>query len=336
MRPPTEWHANDPNMAVIAKNFDFRYRFIKYPVVLDMNLRLLKHFLAIAEVGSLVEASRRLGVSQPSLSRDLKLLEQDLGVRLFTRDGRGVVITREGQAFCSAIMEHVVGLERAREEMIAKRAGYEGTIRLGWTGSISLPLGTDIIAAFTRQHPQVELHARIGSSAQIIDWVSSSAIDIGVMNSERPASGRFAENLARVPLFLVTAHSTATEVMDVSLREALRNPLFVHSQQNALGRIVRTYAKDNGWPLHIAAEVDDIPSVRPIIARGEAASIIPRGLLAGAHDLKFSVRRVVEPELWIYFHLAISRVGKNKPAVARLAQIIREASKDGLQNPRWP
>lgn len=295
-----------------------------------MNLRQLKHFLSIAEVGSLVEAARRLGVSQPSLSRDLKLLEQDLGVRLFTRDGRGVVVTREGQTFYSAIMEHVVGLERAREEMIAKRSGYEGTIRLGWTGSISIPLGTEIIAAFTRQHPQVELHARIGSSAQIIDWVSSSAIDIGIMNSERPASGRFAENLARVPLYLVTAYNAATDGVDVPLSEALRYPMFVHSQQNAMGRIVRAGAKDNGLPLHIAAEVDDIPSVRPIIARGEGASIIPRGLLSGAPDLKFSVRRVVEPELWIYFHLAISKVGKDKPAIARLAQIIREASKDAL------
>lgn len=297
-----------------------------------MNLRELQNFLSIAEAGSLLRAARRLDVSQPSLSRDLKLLEQDLGVRLFERDGRGVSLTAEGQAFHDAILEHVIGIERAREEIIAKRAGYEGTIRLGWTGAISIPLGAQVIAQFTRRLPDVALHARMGNSSQISEWVASGAIDLGVMNAERPSSGRFVETFARAPLNLVTMFDPETTEITISLEDALRVPMFVHSQQNAMGRIIRANARDLGVKLQIAAEVDDITAVRPIIARGEGAAIVPRGMLEGSANMRFLVRRIVEPDLWLYFQLAISKVGHDRPAVHQLADTIRETVRenDGL------
>jgi len=288
-----------------------------------MNMRQLKYFLSIAETGSLVEAARRFDVSQPTLSRALKLLENHLGMRLFLRHGRGVRLTRDGQYFHDAIIGHVAGLERAMQEVLARKSGFEGTVRLGWVGTMSIPLGSDIISSFTRCHPHVELHARIGSSTQVIDWVSTGVMDIGVMNSERPAAGHFADTLARAMLYLVTAYDGDVEHCDISFADALRYPMFVHSQQNALGRIIRHVAHDQGLALRIVAEIDDITAVLPIIAQGESAAIIPKGLLAGTHDLALNVRRIIDPDLWIYFHLAISKTGKKKPAVRQLAQKIR-------------
>ena len=148
-----------------------------------MNLRQLKHFLAIAEAGSILGAANRLGVAQPSLSRDVKLLETELSARLFRRDGRGVSLTRDGQIFHDAIEPHVAGLDRAKEKFLAKRTGKDGAIRLGWTGTVSIPYGPKIIAAFTRAYPKVEMHARGGSSSQIIEWVANEAIDIGASDS---------------------------------------------------------------------------------------------------------------------------------------------------------
>ncbi len=304
---------------------EFRYIKIIYPAArkIAMNLRQLKHFLAIAEAGSILGAANRLGVAQPSLSRDVKLLETELSARLFRRDGRGVSLTRDGQIFHDAIEPHVAGLDRAKEKFLAKRAGTDGAIRLGWTGTVSIPYGPKIIAAFTRAYPKVEMHARGGSSSQIIDWVANEAIDIGVMNSERPASGSFAENLGRAPLYLVTAPDPKEKGETVTFARAAEYPMFVHSPQNALGRIVRAAARERGIGLDIYAEIDDFVAVRPIIAQGVGAAIVPMGLLVGADGLDLAVRRIVDPELWIYFHLAISKSGRRKPAVQLLADAIR-------------
>ncbi|MBC8793806.1 MAG: hypothetical protein C6Y20_19580, partial [Tagaea sp. CACIAM 22H2] len=64
-------------------------------------------------------------------------------------------------------------------------------------------------------------------------------------------------------------------------------------------------------------------AVRPIIAQGVGAAVVPMGLLIGADGLDLAVRRIVDPELWIYFHLAISKSGRRKPAVQLLADAIR-------------
>jgi len=287
-----------------------------------VKLRQLKNFLMIAETGSLMKAAMYLGVAQPALSRDLRLLEDELSTRLFHRDGRGVSLTRDGAAFQAAIAPHVAGLDRAKQALVGRRAGYAGSIRLGWTGTISIPLATPIISAFTQCFPEIELHARGGSSLQIAEWVARDEIDIGIFNSERPASGALVETLTRAPLFHV-ARAEGPVPPTIPFAEAAAGPLFVHSRQNALGRIVETCARDHDVALKIYAEVDDFLAVRPMIEKGRAAAIVPRSLLSGGDPTKLAVRRVIDPELMLYFQLATSKIKRNNASVLSLAETIR-------------
>lgn len=295
-----------------------------------MKLRQLKNFLVIAETGSLMKAALHLGVAQPALSRDLRQLEEELTTRLFHRDGRGVSLTRDGAAFQAAIAPHIAGLDAAKQALVGRRPGYAGSIRLAWTGTISIPLATPIISAFTQRFPEVELHARGGSSLHIAEWVARDEIDIGIFNSERPATGALVETLARAPLFHV-ARANGPVPPTITFAEAAAGPLFVHSRQNALGRIVEACAREHDIPLKIYAEVDDFLAVRPMIEEGRAAAIVPRSLLSGDDPTRLAVRRVTEPDLTLHFHLAVSKVKRSRPAVLSLADVIRSAVADATQ-----
>lgn len=279
----------------------------------------------------MTQAAGRLNVAQPSLSRDIRLLEQEFGKLFFHRNGRGVELTPEGRLFRDAIADPVRALDRAEAAWLDRTKDAAGTIRLGWTGSISFPIGNVVITGFMRQCPNMEFQARVGSSAQIIDWVRNGDLDLGVMNAERPASEPGAETLLKSHLYFVAAEqpgSNADPSAPISFAEAARWPLFVHSSQNATGRIVDKTARDLGIKLKIAAEVDDFSTVRPLIAAGHAATIIPKSLLwptmAGGSVM---FRRITAPDLPIYFILQFGRTKRNAAAAAILADIIRQETR---------
>ena len=186
------------------------------------------------------------------------------------------------------------------------------------------------VLRLTRCFPEIELHARGGSSLQIAEWVARDEIDIGIFNSERPASGALVETLAHAPLFHV-ARAEGPVPPTITFAEAAAGPLFVHSRQNALGRIVEACARDHDIPLKIYAEVDDFLAVRPMIEKGRAAAIVPRSLLSGGDPARLAVRRVTAPELPLYFHLAASKTKRNSTAVLSLADTIRSEIRRAIQ-----
>jgi DNA-binding transcriptional LysR family regulator len=301
-----------------------------------VELRQLRHFLTVAELGSLTLAAGRLDVAQPALSRDIRLLEQEFGTRLFHRNGRGVELTAEGRAFRDAVAGLVRGLDAVRSAWLDRARSVTGTTRLGWTGSISFPIGNVVIAAFTERFPAVEFQARVGSSAQVLDWVRNGDLDIGVMNSERPAIEAGAETLLRTGLFYVAARQDGDPAEDgtpISFRDATGGPLFVHSNQNATGRIVEKVARDLGIRLKIAAEVDDFSTVRPLIATGHAATIIPKSLLGPILPGTAVVcRPIIDPEPVIYFNLHFGRTMRNATVVRTLADIIRDETRRAVRS----
>ncbi len=290
-----------------------------------MELRQLRNFLAIADAGSFTKAAQIIGVAQPALSRDIRLLERELGTVLFSRNGRGVTLTGEGAAFQASIADHVSGLDSAKLTMLARRPTTTGSIRLGWTTTISLPLSSRVIAAFTQRFPGVELRTIGGTSALVQEWVANDHVDIAVMNSERPSSGYTTQTLMQAPLHFIASAATVKDEPSetITFAKAATYPLFLHSRQNAIGRIVVDAARDRNITLRPYAIVEDFPAVRQMIRDGHAATIIARSLMHGSEgDDKLVFQRVVDPDLIIYFLLTISKAQRSNPVVNGLAEII--------------
>ena len=145
-----------------------------------MELRHLRYFVAVAEQRSFLRAARHLRVAQPALSRQIRDLESKLGVTLFRRLPRGVVLTGSGEAF---LIEARRTLEMAANAIAtARRAEQQGTAVLhfayGSEMGIYAPLIADLVAAFRRAHPEFQLRISNWKQTELLDSVRAGDTDV--------------------------------------------------------------------------------------------------------------------------------------------------------------
>jgi len=130
---------------------------------LDWNLIHL--FLSVAEAGSLSAAARRLGLSQPTLSRQLQALESEIGLPLFQRSARGLALTGEGEALVEAARQMAGAADRFSREAAGRVGDLTGDLRISVNEIVGVHLLPPALAAFREHHPEVQLELVIDNQA---------------------------------------------------------------------------------------------------------------------------------------------------------------------------
>src|SRR5215471_17295914 len=120
---------------------------------MDVHTRLLRYFAAVAADGNLTRAAERLFVSQPALTKQIKQLESQLGVQLFTRSRAGMTLTPAGQALADTAPATLAAWERAQRETKAAGTGRARVLRVGFISSAANEATQQIIAAFAERRP---------------------------------------------------------------------------------------------------------------------------------------------------------------------------------------
>lgn len=150
-----------------------------------MELRHLRYVVAVAESLNFREASRKLHVSQPSLSVQIKQLEDEVGVRLFDRSKRHVEITRGGEVFLTTAREVLSMLERSSSTARQAQQGEVGTIRIGFVPTASVAIVPRLLEEIKTQLPLVEVELKEWPEATQISELQSGALDIGISHREK-------------------------------------------------------------------------------------------------------------------------------------------------------
>lgn len=188
-----------------------------------MEIRHLRCFLAVAEELHFARAAERLHIEQSPLSRAIKELEEDLGVRLFERNTRSTRLTRAGQVFKEHVQRVFASLAQARDSVRAVAAGYQGQLRIALSDSISQARLTSLLARSREEEPDIELRLYEVPLAQQIRGLSGDLYDAGFTLS--PDVG---EALMAVPAW--------SDPMVVAVPP--RHPLLVHKRL-PLGEVLR-------------------------------------------------------------------------------------------------
>lgn len=152
-----------------------------------MDFRQLRYFVAVAEELNFSRAALRLNVSQPPVSVQVKALETDLGVMLFTRDRRSVELTEAGELFLDHARRVLQEVDSAR--LAARRAarGEVGLVRIGYTGSVPmLDMFSELIRTYRAERPDVRLELRHMSTSAQLRALLALELDVGFL---RPSSG---------------------------------------------------------------------------------------------------------------------------------------------------
>lgn len=274
---------------------------------LKIDLRQLEYFVAIAEEGSFRAAAERLHLSQPPLSRQIKLLEAELGVSLFERGSAGVELTGAGSAF---LQEARGTLRRAQQAIAAAQnhvAHAPRTLQVGFSTFIDPDIIPAIEPAYRKRIPGGTLAASLDLSVNLIERLERNTLDVAVIGMPCDTRALAAETLYSEPLMILlpAAHPLARNKI-LSFSQLRDEPMFWPSRR--MNPALCDYLED------IVQQLDCVPTrllVAPVyyllllsrVARGQGVSLIPRSL-SKIRRKGVVFRALREKDFWIGFGIA--------------------------------
>lgn len=302
-----------------------------------MDLRQLTTFLQVAELGSLSRAADRLRVAQPALSRQVRLLEEELRVPLFTRHGRGMVLTEAGETLrlrAAAILRQV---EETREEVVQEAGAVRGRVTFGLTPTVGAVLSAPLVERFLALHPEVTLRIVQGFSGYLREWLQSGEVDIAVIYAGPGNAGVRQSPLLVETLCFVAPPGRGIGMHDaVPFAEVARERLVLPGPAHGLRKLVQAEAEARGLPLRIGVEADDLPVLVELVRRRLGCTVLP---LAAVHDDvragRLCAAPIVEPHLSRSLAVAEPLGRQPSNAVIRFGEVLREEVAAMVRSGAW-
>ncbi len=263
---------------------------------MNIELRHLRYFIAVAEELHFGRAAQRLNISQPPLSQQIQILEQQMGARLLARTNRSVQLTAAGAQFLIDARQIIESVTQAADKAQRLHNGHEGILRIGFTSSAPFVTAvSEALFAFRQRFPQVHIQMQEINTRQQIDPLLKGRLDLGVMRNT-PLPDRLQHQLMlREPLCAVVhrAHRLANQPR-ISITQLAKEPFVFFDPQVGTGlysEILRLLAQYGIVP-DIAQEVGEAMTILGLVATGLGVSLLPA-----------SFRRVqLEDICWIPLH----------------------------------
>ena len=146
-----------------------------------MEFRVLQYFLAVAREESVSGAAAFLHLSQPTLSRQLKDLEDELGKRLFIRGSRKITLTEEGMLLRKRAEEIVQLMRKAEDEIALSDETVAGNIYIGSGETDAVRFLVEAQSALQQEYPQICFHIQSGDKITILEWLDRGLVDVGLV-----------------------------------------------------------------------------------------------------------------------------------------------------------
>ncbi|MEJ5031757.1 LysR family transcriptional regulator [Comamonas sp. MYb69] len=237
-----------------------------------MDFVRLQYFMAVAQAQSYSKAAAALNLSQPTLSRQVQLLEAELGQPLLERHGRGVRLTESGKAMLAHGRNISAAVDAAKADMAARLQSPRGKVRLGLPPLVASLITPDVVQQFLQACPDASIIVEESLSIRLREWLLADRLDVAVLFDPSPTPQLLTEPLAREPLVLI---STRPLPERVKVAQLVDYPLVLPSRPQALRMIFDDAVEDQQLPLRIVAEVDSIKMVLSLVARNVGCSVVP-------------------------------------------------------------
>lgn len=272
-----------------------------------MDLKQIEYFVRVAELGGFTRASAALGVAQPALSRQVRLLEVELRQTLLSRDGRGAVPTEAGRLLLAHGRGILHQVERAREELGKLRGALAGRVAVGLPTSVARVLTVPLTRAFGRQMPEAGISISEGLSAAMLESLINGRLDIVLLYNACPSPDIEITPLQEEELLLVQALRHGAGTGPIQLRDVAELPLVIPSRPNAIRMRVESEMAALGRSPQVALEIDGVSAILDLVADGRGNAILSRNAVhSSANPSLFRLRPIRDPRLRVRISLAIS------------------------------
>jgi DNA-binding transcriptional LysR family regulator len=286
-----------------------------------MTLQQLEYFLAAVEHGSFSAAADALRMAQPSLSEQVRRLEAELGVELFTRVGRGLVLTEAGQTLRPHAEEVVAAAEDARNSVAEVRAIRGGTVSLGMFGDAPYYLLTEVIEEFRSRHPGVRVRIVGQNSSEVADALRAGALEAAVIALPVDDTGLDVRPIMDVEILFTTAVEERLP-RKMTVERLAKVPLIVYDAhygwEDPTRRQLYERAQRAGVSLDPAVEIEDVMAAVQLAGRGVGDTLVSTAIATGSRFPRNLKTAPFDPPLRDTFALVTRRGGRLSPATREL------------------
>lgn len=244
-----------------------------------MELRHLRYFVAVAEEMNIHRAAERLHISQPPLSLTIKQLEEEIGVELFTREGRGIQITRAGEQFLKRARQILTDAEKASIEAKQSSLGITGTLRIGFIGSSVTGILQDCVSVFKKKYPSVSLELQLSTTTGLPSEVADGKYDVAIMRVPQSVPEGVTSKIARRESWMVAIpekHRLCLKTT-VTFKDLENERLIFYPRSNSSDSYddVMQMFKDHKVVPNIYQETNEQITIGGLVASGMGIGIVP-------------------------------------------------------------
>ncbi|WP_242158688.1 LysR family transcriptional regulator [Aestuariivivens sediminis] len=248
----------------------------------QLEIRHLKYFLAVAEDLHFRKAAERLFISQPGLSRQIKQLEEDLGIELFLRHNRKVELTKAGMYLQGEIIRNLKNLDNIINHAKLINDGIAGNLKLGYVGSAMQQIIPDLLLKFKLHHPNTALSLKEMDNERQIHALISEDIDIGFVRLERVPDSIVRKPVLRENFCLVLPVKHPLAEGNFKTIKQLKDDSFILFDPNystSYYEKVMHIFQDAGFTPIVSHNTIHAGSIYKLVENNFGVSIVPRSLL---------------------------------------------------------
>lgn len=269
-----------------------------------MTFKQLEYFVTIAELENITAASKILNIAQPPLSYQLKSLEDELGVKLFTRNGRNLKITQEGLILQNKAVQILSMLNGTLQEIQNYGKAIHHTITIGTVTSVSNRLLPDKILHFHQDNPNVDFQIWEGNSLRIMKLLDNGVVDFGLIREPIDINLYNSKTIkdtalddSQLDYFVAMAKENffeETHITSITLTDLKGKPLIIHRR---FENLLVTACRQCGFYPNILCRNDDITSSISWAEAGIGIAIAPYTSSTLASSDKIIIKKIIEPSI---------------------------------------
>ena len=302
-----------------------------------MDLKQLRAFMTVAETGNVTRAAELLNLVQPAVSRQLRLLEEDVGVPLFLRERHGMVLNDAGKALLAYARRAMLELDRARAEIAPSVDGIAGLVTIGLLPSTGDIIASELVRSVAKRYPGIRVRIAMGYAGTLQEWLESGEIDAAILYGVERAPHIVAKPLLEEPLWVVgSASAKLRRQRPVTLASLAGKPMILPNGPHGIRTLLDHACAVSNVELTTVAETNAMAIQKSLVLGGHGLTILPP--IAFASELankQVTAAPLVEPRITRTIVLALPANRSVGAHVRRTVELLVECAKAAVRRKEW-
>lgn len=306
--------------------------------MIEMEIKQLRTFMTILETQNLTKAAQILNLVQPAVTKQLQLLEDDLGIALFNRSRLGMTLTQEGKVFEPYARRILEEVEKSRLALRTSEQDIQGKINIGVLSSVSELLSTLLMKVIKAKYPKIQIKLSVGYSGHLKQWLEEGDIDIALMYGTVNSSVIRLTPLVEEELFVIGSDKTALQEGEhLSLAKVSQLPMILPYHPHRLRTLVEQALSEGHHHLNIYAETNDLNVQKHMVMENIGYTILP---LVAVRQEYSQAKIKISPIHGSAFSRTVALAKHKTRAQPKYIQVIEHeimtCIQDAIRSKEWP